>query len=76
MHYEMPTFHIENIYHYKINEEVPSDAVDFDLSNIFTNHFEDTVDFNKVPKLQHGLNKLLDGKIYSGDMGVGKIPKL
>ena len=61
---------------YKINEDAPKDAESFPLKNISINNQPDTPDFDHVPKLNHGLNKLLDGKIYEGDMGFGTIPDL
>jgi hypothetical protein len=74
MYYDIPSFLSTGKFQYKINEEVPEDAVDFNLNNISIKNFDDTPEFNKIPKLQHGLNKLLDGKIYMGDMGFGRIP--
>lgn len=76
MFYDIPTYYTSSKFHYKINEEVPEDAVDFSLANTSIKTYEDTPDFNKIPKLHHGLNKLLDGKIYEGDMGFGKIPNI
>jgi hypothetical protein len=75
-YYDIPSYFNTIRNHYKINEEVPEDAVDFPLTNITIKQFDDTSDFNKIPKLNHGLNKLLDGKVYMGDMGFGKIPSL
>lgn len=76
VYYDIPTQNLAKRFHYKINEEVPKDAVDFPLNNISLEHQNDTPDFDKVPKLCHGLNKLLDGKFYMGDQGFGKIPRL
>lgn len=74
--YDIPVESLVNKFHYKINEEVPKDAVDFPLNNICINNQEDTPEFDNIPKLHHGLHKLLDGKIYKGDRGFGKIPQL
>jgi hypothetical protein len=76
MFYDIPNHAPTNKFYYKINEEVPEDAVDFPLTNIVIDHQKDTPDFDKIPKLQHGLNKLLDGKMYMGSQGFGKIPQL
>jgi hypothetical protein len=76
MFYDIPAYYTSSKFHYKINEEVPEDATSFSLNDLSIKNFEDTPDFNKIPKLHHGLHKLLDGKIYQGDMGFGKIPEI
>ena len=62
--YEIPSQPSTNKFHYKINEDVPKDAVDFSLRNISIENQPDTVGFDNIPKLNHGLHQLLDGKIY------------
>ena len=74
MFYDVPAFHPDNKFSYRINEDVPKDAIPFPLDNISIKHHNDTPEFNKIPKLHHGLNRLLDGKIYMGDMGFGQFP--
>jgi hypothetical protein len=74
--YDIPTQPLANKFHFKINEEVPKDVEDFDLKGISVVNQEDTPDFDNIPKLHHGLNRLLDGRIYTGDMGFGSIPQL
>jgi hypothetical protein len=74
--YDIPTYFTSSKFHYRINEEIPKDASDFSLKGLKIKHFEDTPDFNKIPVLHRGLNKYLDGKIYKGDMGFGKIPQV
>ena len=76
MLYDIPMNSHASKIKYKINEDCPQDAEDFPLKNITIKHLNDTPDFDIIPKLEHGLNKLLDGKIYMGDMGFGKIPQL
>lgn len=76
MLYNIPSNSPSNSFQYTINEEAPPDAKDFSLRGLNILPFDDTPDFNKIPKLQHGLNKLLDGRIYQGDMGFGSIPEL
>jgi len=76
MIYEIPAHTLTNKFSYLINEDVPKDAVDFPLNNIFIKNQEDNPQFDNIPKLQHGLHRLLDGKIYEGDMGFGTIPQL
>lgn len=75
MFYDIPTYFTSSKFHYRINEEIPNDAVNFSLKSLSAKYFDDTPGFNKIPKLHHGLDKLLDGKIYKGDMGFGKIPE-
>ncbi len=74
--YVIPVHPVADNFTFRVNEAVPKDAVDFPLKNISIKHLDDTPDFDKIPKLQHGLSKLLDGKIYMGDRGLGKIPQL
>lgn len=36
---------------------------------------KDTEDFNRIPKLAHGLNKFLKGQLVEHDNGLGDIPQ-
>jgi hypothetical protein len=74
--YDIPAHTLTNKFSYLINEDVPKDAIDFPLTNIFIKNKEDNAGFDNIPKLHHGLHKLLDGKIYEGDMGLSSIPQL
>lgn len=38
VYYDIPNLNLAKRFHYKINEEVPKDAVDFSLSNISFKH--------------------------------------
>ena len=76
MFYDIPSSSTQQKFHFKINEEEPKDAVNFPLNNIKIENQPDRLGFDNVPKLHHGLNQLLDGKIYQGDMGFGTIPQL
>jgi hypothetical protein len=76
MFYHIPAYSTTNRFQYKINEEAPADATDFSLRGLSLRPFDDTPDFNKIPKLQHGLSRLLDGRIHQGSMGFGKIPEI
>ena len=74
MFYDIPQHYSSGKFFYRLNEQIPNDAQNFDLSTINLKNFNDTPEFDRIPKLQHGLNRLLDGKIYKGDMGFGKFP--
>lgn len=74
MFYDIPKGQSSFRFEYNINEDVPKDAVPFPLKNISIKNKNDNPEFDKIPKLHHGLNRLLDGKIYKGDMGFGKLP--
>ena len=56
-------------------EVVPSTAVRIDIDELNLKHLEDTDKFNVIPELAHGLDKLLDGKLYQGNRGIGDIPQ-
>lgn len=76
MFYDIPKGQSAFRFEYNINEDVPKDAVPFPLKNISIKNRNDNPEFDKIPKLHHGLNRLLDGKIYKGDMGFGKLPEV
>lgn len=74
MFYDIPKSQSGTRFEYNINEDVPKDAQPFPIDKISIVNQNDNPEFDKIPKLHHGLNKLLDGKIYKGDMGFGKLP--
>ena len=74
MFFDIPKGYSGSKFQYNINEDVSKDAQPFPLDGISIVNQKDNPDFDKIPKLYHGLNKLLDGKIYKGDMGFGKFP--
>ena len=76
MFYDIPVFHTGIRNQFRINERCPLDAEDFPLDSLHIENYQDTPDFDIIPKLQHGLNRLLDGKVHMGDMGFGKFPKI
>ena len=76
MFYDIPVFHTGGRNQFRINERCPPDAEDFPLDSLRILNYDDTPDFDKIPKLQHGLSQLLDGHIHAGDYGFGKFPEI